>query len=243
MRKLNGHLIYEVVDCFDTFKLELKKIKRYVPRNFQGRHMRFLIFTGSFFLLLSTSDSQARRIPKFSPNDPHVIIENLSAQKQEKTQWCWAAISRMLMSSATTNLPDQCEIVSKTLGLNCCLEDSIQCNQPFYPTKALEAFGIKYVIGQAMYYPERHWSGRVDNKGWYNSVVQNIKLRKPVAITRFNRAGTQDSTAHIVLAYGTYSKNNKDYLIIFDPWKGTSLFWDETYVTGFMAWTSTLTLE
>jgi len=203
-----------------------------------------------FLILLLSTAAQAslierltRRTAKFDPKYPHTIIENLSTQKQENTQWCWAAGARMMMSSKTSNLPSQCEIVSQTFGTDCCTKESVKCSQPYYPEKALAKFGYKFKIGKAKFYPDRHWSERVDNKGWYVSVIEQIKHGIPVGIVRYNNAGTMDNSAHIVLAYGTFNKKGKDYLLIFDPWEGITKVWDESYVTGFLAWRATITLE
>jgi hypothetical protein len=205
-----------------------------------------------FFLIiiLATTTAQAGiiewltgRTTKFDPKYPHTIIENLSAQKQENSNWCWAAVTRMMMSSKTSNLPSQCEIVSQTFGIDCCSNNFFKCNRPYYPAMALTKFGYKFKVGKAKFYPERHWSERIDNQGWYESVIEQIKNGNSVGITRYNYAGSTDNSTHIVLAYGTFNKNGKDYLLIFDPWEGTTKTWDESYVTGNLAWTDTITLE
>jgi hypothetical protein len=207
------------------------------------KQLFFLVLLLSTAAQASLIDRLSGRTAKFDSKYPHSIIENLSAQKQENTQWCWAAVARMMMSSKTSNLPSQCEIVSQTFDTDCCTKESVKCNQPYYPERALTKFGYKFNIGKAKIYPDRHWSERVDNKGWYLSVIEQIKNGTPVGIGRYNNAGSMDGSAHIVLAYGTFQKKGKDYLMIFDPWEGITKVWDESYVTGFMAWTGTITLE
>jgi hypothetical protein len=194
-------------------------------------------------LLTTVTSSFARKIPQPGPNDPISKIEGLSVQKQEKNQWCWATVSRILISNKTSNLPSQCEIVSTVFEKDCCNENSVECNQPYYPEKALEKLGYKTKSTVADVNPDAQWSRRVDNDGWYQKVVNSIKAGTPVAISRYNRAGSQDNSAHVVVAYATYNVKNQDYLIIFDSWDGHSKFWDKTYVTGFQAWTDTLKLE
>ncbi len=209
--------------------------------------MTRFVFILSFLLSVNASagilDKLFSRIPKPSPSDPQVVINGLSPQKQEQKMWCWAAIARMMMSSKTSHLPSQCEIVSQTRGEDCCHHQSAKCLEPFYPERALEKFGFNYKTELPKSYPEKHWAQRVDNKGWYGSVIDHVRNGTPVGIIRLNNVDSQAISSHMVLAYGTYNKDGKDYLVIFDPFEGITKFWDETYVTGFLAWVNTLVID
>lgn len=48
------------------------------------------------------------------PEDPQTVVQGLVAEKQKEEMWCWAAVSRILLSSKVQNLPSQCEIVFTT---------------------------------------------------------------------------------------------------------------------------------
>lgn len=196
----------------------------------------------SLIIIFNMSQSFAR-IPRPGPNDPITIIRGLSAEKQNKSLWCWAAVSKMLISSKDSNPPSQCEIVSNVFGTNCCLYSSISCNQPFNVTKALMKLGQPVKEQYPKVNPNQHWSNRVDYSGWYQGVVASIEKGIPIAIIRMNAAGTADGSSHVVVAYATYRIKNIDYIIVFDPWDGKSKFWDKSYVTGNQAWIVTNTLE
>jgi hypothetical protein len=184
------------------------------------------------------------RVPKPRPTDPKIIIPNLIAEKQQTKMWCWAASSRMLLSSVSQNIPTQCEMASILVKEDCCANPgAIKCVKPQYISAALDKLGYEVKVTFAKTNPNEHWSKRTDYKGWYQSVVDSIKKGSPVIISRYNGAGTANISAHAVVAYGTYNRDGIDYLLIFDPWEGITKFWDSSYVTGYMAWIETTTLK
>jgi hypothetical protein len=182
-------------------------------------------------------------VPPPGPNDSVTFVQGLSAQKQERNQWCWAATSRMLLSAIIPNLQSQCEIVSNVLGHDCCTYSSLSCNRPYNLEIALNKLGHAVTKGYPKEDPTQHWTNRIDYKGWYQGVVTAIKEGSPVAIARLNASGTTDASSHVVVAFGTYRKANQDYLIIYDSIDGKKKFWDRSYVVGNQAWIVTYTIE
>lgn len=66
--------------------------------------------------------------------------------RQQQTYWCWAACAEMILNKFSIE-KNQCEIVSRTLGIDECCEDgsTADCNQPLKisrVTELYEAYGI-----------------------------------------------------------------------------------------------------
>lgn len=157
----------------------------------------------------------AAKMPTPNATDTQYSVPNLVGQKQEQNLWCSAAAARMMMSFKTKTLPSQCETVSRVTGKTC-------TNQAILTETALQKYGYEVNV-------------RAPN---YQYVVYSVKLGKPVTIYHYNRQGTMDGSAHAVVAYGTFNKDGKDYIIVYDPWTDSSKTWDSSYVTGFLAWDS-----
>jgi hypothetical protein len=200
------------------------------------------LFLILLFNFLALNDSFAS-VPPPGPNDPVTYVQGLSAQKQERNQWCWAATTRMLLSAKLPNLQSQCEIVSNVFGLDCCTYSSLSCNRPYNLETAINKLGHAVIKGYPKEDPTQHWTNRIDYKGWYQSVVTAIKEGSPVAIAKLNASGTTDASSHVVVAFGTYRKGSQDYLIIYDSIDGKKKFWDRRYVVGNQAWIVTYTIK
>ncbi len=196
------------------------------------------LFLILLFNFLALNDSFAL-VPPPGPNDPVIYVQGLSSQKQERNQWCWAATTRMLLSTKFPNLQSQCEIVLNVFGLDCCTYSSLSCNRPHNLETAINKLGHAVTKED----PTQHWTNRIDYKGWYQSVVTAIKEGLPVAIARQNFSGTTDNSSHVVVAYGTYKKGGQDYLIIYDSLDGKKKFWDRNYVTRNQSWIVTYTIK
>lgn len=162
------------------------------------------------FLLFLLLASCSTPLPK--PTGQVTWAPGITEQKQERTEWCWAAASRMLLSQKTKDLPKQCEMASKTFGVNCCKENSIKCNQPYYVQDYLK---VGYQLPS------------------FDKAVSYIKQGKAVAISRANG---DNNTAHYLIAYGTYVENGKTYIISYDPYTGKQAYMDSSYVLGNLKW-------
>jgi len=176
---------------------------------------------------LNFSSAMESRVPSPTPNDPHWVVQNLQGQKQETKVWCWAAASRMLMSKVVKDLPKQCEIVGRELGIDCCKSISLKCLVTGDVSEALRKYGYNAVEAQPDFY----------------KAVDSIKKGNPVAIGHFNRQGSMDFTAHVVVAYAAYFKDNDYYLQLFDPYTGNILHWSKDYVKGNLQWINMTTLK
>jgi hypothetical protein len=67
----------------------------------------------------------------------------LVMQIQEKSQWCWAAVSSSIKDFYGTGAMTQCAIAGAELGLACCPTNSAApgCNTPWYLDRALRRVG------------------------------------------------------------------------------------------------------
>lgn len=182
------------------------------------------------------------KAPKAS--DPQVIIPNLKAEKQQTAMWCWAASTRMLLSSKVQNLPSQCEMASTVFNRDCCKNPKeFKCVRGFHIIDALKKLGFEGVEQRAAYNPNAHWSKRFDNEGWYNSVVDSLKEGHPVVITHYNNSGTEDISSHAIVAYGTYRQKGHDFIVAFDPLTGKTKFLNFNNVWSANRWIVTTKLK
>jgi len=173
------------------------------------------------------SSAMESRVPSPTPNDPHWVVQNLQGQKQETKVWCWAAASRILMSAVVKDLPKQCEIVGRELGIDCCKSISLKCLVTADVSEALKKNGYNAVKAQPDFY----------------KAVDSIKKGHPVAITHYYNQGTSYSNAHVDVAYAAYFKDNDYYLQLFDPYTGNILYWSKDYVKGNLQWINMTTLK
>jgi hypothetical protein len=157
-----------------------------------------------------------------------VWVPNLKEQKQERSQWCWAASGRLIVSAKIEKLPSQCEIVSKVKKLDCCKNNSVKCNQPAFVDEAAIAYGIK---------------AKVDLSPTFKEVVDQVKSGKAVGIAHSWRSGTAENSGHEVVAIGTYKVNGKEYIAVYDPLIGATKAMDSSYVVGNLAWHQLISLE
>jgi hypothetical protein len=171
-------------------------------------------------------DRLLKGVPPPAQGDPIWFVEGLTAQKQEKKFWCVAASGRMLMSKTMSgNLPRQCEIAARVHGEDCCRKNSIRCEQALDPVKTANAFGFK------TYRREPN----------FEETVSLVRAGKPVMINHFNAQGTADYSGHAVVAYGAYRKNNRNYVIIYDPYTNSKKYWSSDYLVGNLKWYGTYT--
>lgn len=164
-----------------------------------------------FLMLLLVSCTN--KMPKIETTDPQHFVLGLTEEKQKNNQWCAAAAARMMMSLKTKELPSQCDIVRKVIGKDC-------FNTPITTEAALAAYGYK--------------ASRLVPS--FDLVVSEIKQDRPVTIYHLSAAGTSGESGHAVVAYGTFNKLGRDYILIYDPYYGRVETWDSTYTTGNLQW-------
>ena len=154
-------------------------------------------------------------MPKPDASSPAKYVMGLVEEKQKNDQWCAAAAARMMMSLKTKDLPSQCDIVKKATGKDC-------FNSAITTEGAMRAYG--YSVQRVL--PN------------YDLVVSEIKNNKPVTIYHLSSAGTASQSGHAVVAYGTFNKDSKDYILVYDPYYGRVMTWDSSYTKGNLEWYS-----
>jgi len=159
-------------------------------------------------LLISCSS-----MPKPDTESPAIYVKGLQEEKQKQNQWCAAAAARMMMSLKTKNLPSQCDIVRKATGRDC-------FNNPITTESAMRAYG--YSVQKVL--PS------------FDLVVSEIKQNRPVTIYHLSAAGTAGQSGHAVVAYGTFNKESKDYILVYDPYYDRVMTWDVSYTKGNLEW-------
>lgn len=148
-------------------------------------------------------------MPKPDAESPAKYVVGLVEEKQKQDQWCAAAAARMMMSLKTKSLPSQCDIVRKATGRDC-------FNNPITTEAAMRAYGYNVQ--------------RLNPS--FDLVVKEIKQNRPVTIYHH----MPGQTGHAVVAYGTFNKSNKDYILVYDPYYGRVQTWDLSYTKGNLAW-------
>lgn len=172
--------------------------------------------------ILLLSAGCASKIP--TPGDtPITWVKNLEGHKQEKELWCGAATSQMMLTYKGIKA-SQCEIVSKLRNENCCKSSSVNCGKEIDPLLALKAYGFS--------------AEQISPS--FVSVVDQVKQGKPVVINHYFRQGSEASSGHSVVAYGTYNKAGQDYIVVYDPLVDGDHYWDSSYVVGNLAWYNTV---
>ncbi len=155
------------------------------------------------------------RVPEPDASNPGHQVLGLTGEKQERRNWCALAATQMLMSQYGVKV-SQCEIASNVVKEDCCARNSIRCEQPQRVEWIAPQFGFSS-RALAISFP---------------SVVSRIKAGKPVVIYHYQGS----DSGHAVVAYWTYVRDGRDYIVVFDPWTGGKRFWSSDYVEGNLAW-------
>jgi Papain-like cysteine protease AvrRpt2 len=142
-----------------------------------------------------------------------IIVEGLrwerldfTVQKQEQTQWCWAAVSTSVArfydgGSGWT----QCQMAGQELNRSSCCEDgsTAECNQPWYLDRALSRAGTFAGMEAAP-------STGLD------PVPGEIGAGRPVCA----RIAWSGGGGHVVVIEGYRQDNTR--IAVEDPWYGSS---------------------
>lgn len=134
---------------------------------------------------------------------------NVPLRRQEHSNWCWAATSKMLLDYKGGVNATQCQIVNYAMGVNYACGNSTfnwynQANQPAQASvigKILYAGGLNASVGGSLN---------------FNAVKSTINANNPFIIGWYFQQG-----GHVVVCKG-YSGNN---LVIQDPWPGEGSYY------------------
>jgi hypothetical protein len=144
--------------------------------------------------------------PKPMPGTKITWAEGLTAKKQETNVWCWASAAQMVLSQTMKEkTPSQCEMASKAFDANCCVSHNalpLKCRSGNWPEETLRQNGLAVT--------------KIDGTN-FETIRQEILQGRPAIIIAGNGG------LHAMVAYGTYlGKNGQDYLIVWDPFTGTT---------------------
>lgn len=167
------------------------------------------------------------KLPGFTPSPiagaPPVILP-FTMQRQQQSQWCWAAtsasVSLFYNSGSTWN---QCLVANAAFGLNCC-SSPIPCNQPWYLDRALT------IVGNFV---------SMSCTPTALAAVLGELLQGRVVCTRIGWAG---GGGHVMAIYGATNSSGIDYLDVADPIYGNVHLAATTYETAYQGsgqWTHT----
>lgn len=136
-------------------------------------------------------------------------IPGLKAKKQETPSWCWAAAIQMVTSKFYKSAPEQCAIVGRAMGQEC-------CNLPENKRAFCKNYGGEKILSTL-----RSFTGEAYVKYGvhFDSVVSDVKKGYPVIVVN-NPTGAQ----HALVAYGTYiGKNNLRYIVLWEPYNNKNI--------------------
>lgn len=170
-------------------------------------------------LFCSAAFAMGSKIPNPEPSDEQYVIKGLSAKKQETKYWCTISSAQMMLSQFK-KYPSQCELASAYHRQDCCNKMSVACSREATIEGALPAFGYRALTSSPS----------------FDKVWNLIKQGRTVAIYHYNRQGSEDYTGHSVVAYWAYKNNGKKYIVVYDPLSDSKKYWNDTYVTGNLAW-------
>lgn len=149
-------------------------------------------------------------------DDIQLDIQNF--QKQEQTQWCWAACTQAVCLNAKKNV-SQWEIVRKTNGKSDWAELSSherkqfgkreygseieRLNEPHFLSRALQSQGLKSSV-------------RLNNIS-YGEIRDELSEKRPICIRMQRNGDKSPKDGHFLLIYGITNNNE---LRIWDPIDG-----------------------
>ncbi|HET6998210.1 MAG TPA: papain-like cysteine protease family protein [Solirubrobacterales bacterium] len=151
---------------------------------------------------------------------------NFTIQRQEQTQWCWAAVSTSIARfyDAGTSWT-QCRVAGAELNSSTCCEDgsSSECNQPWYLDRALNRAGAL----AGMEAPPSTGLGRAPDE---------IQDGRPVCV----RIGWSGGGGHFIVIEGY--RYDREQVALEDPWYGSSDLPVNSFRTAYQgtgSWTHT----
>jgi hypothetical protein len=139
-------------------------------------------------------------LASLGPADEHLIP--LEVQKQERDNWCWAAVSVGLGTFFGTphGAVSQCDLASRVLNKPCCL-DADACNQTWALRDALRVAGMRC-----------SWRFRLPP---FSELAAGLRGNEPYPVQLEWRRGGH----HVVLVVG-YLASTTQFLVVADPASG-----------------------
>jgi hypothetical protein len=132
----------------------------------------------------------------------------LTEQRQEQTQWCWAATTvSITLYFDPGSTWTQCLLVNQAFGQATCCQDGStnQCNQPWYPDKALTITG--------------HYASTLSGKPSLQTITDAIDASQPVSIAIYWNGGGGHNPA--IDGYDN-TDSTAPTIDLQDPWYGHS---------------------
>jgi hypothetical protein len=153
--------------------------------------------------LVLTASSLAVSQPSYPPS----VNLGLVLRPQQADYWCWAASANMIMRHIDPRIDTlsvrQCEQVNKRYELKeCCLSPVTEtCDVVGWPEFTKYGFKVKRTRKKALTWDElRH----------------ELSQGRPVAVSVKNNG---NGGGHMMVAYGYYTINGTDMVLIADPWE------------------------
>lgn len=171
--------------------------------------------------------------------DVRWIVKGVDAKKQETHYWCWAAVTQAILSTqvAKSEVPQQCEIVSKMLNKNCCElnqngDPSLDCARGFQVQPVLNAYGVSNFTR-----PGYRGTWKDPDYTAFDEVVAHIKSDRVVAIVISYPSVAAPLSSHVILAYAAYTKlDGRTFVVAWDPLYNTHRTFARKDVQGNLAW-------
>ena len=145
------------------------------------------------------------------PVEPTWHRLDLTVQRQQQTQWCWAAVSVSIGDFyRKPTAGTQCTMVCSEFGRDdCCANGGSEvCNKPWYLDKALERIGIFAGLEEVPH----------PNPGLPSSAAGDIEGGKPVGL----RIAWDGGGGHVIALEGF--RDDGAMVAVEDPWYGASEF-------------------
>ncbi|MTL14594.1 hypothetical protein GL307_24505 [Nocardia seriolae] len=139
-------------------------------------------------------------------------------QRQQQTQWCWAATSASVAAYFDAATPwTQCTVVNGEMGRNDCCGAAAStgvCNQPWYLDRALQRVGH---FNQIM--------------GPMTTLQLGTELTNALPVGA--RVGWSGGGGHFMALRGRFVSNAVEYVSVADPWYGDSDVTDDVFRTRY----------
>ena len=166
-----------------------------------------LLITGMLFIGTSMAGASVFTLPNF---------------KQERSNWCWAASSLMIINYLTGSKPSQCSVVKKGKASTSCPNEPGSFGRDIQ--RALDAYGI--------------------TDGWRvggptaESVARTLIDQKRPIMVRYGYHSSGKRTGHVVVLRGyTWNPGGKYYTYSWnDPASGTIKSGRYTYLVNNSTW-------
>lgn len=150
------------------------------------------------------------------------LLKGVSGAEQESGNWCWAAVTQMMLSYHRKNHLSQCQVVSAVRGANCCDKDNLS-------ELCLEAYSLEDSLKH--YNLDLAHINQEDTLRWPVDpleIIKELDQKQPV-ILRWDRGAEKSTHVNVVVGHGKRASGEK-YLIVHDTSVGALEFaetdWD-----------------